>query len=456
MEEVHDADTPTRQAQRAMLAEREAATAKHAASNEDVLGMRLQAVSTSAEAEVSADAARPQPHARRISGASKSFSPNDKMCVMCKFLTERMQQDLSIGFGAHGAFAYGGAGMPPYAMISAVPAPAKGGDSFMEVDASDEEADLVEIDSEEEAAEAEQEEAEEEEEETDESLIQLEASEAEEEEEESESEEEAEEESEEEEEAEEEDASFMQMGSEDETEWTTPEYSAADAAAAAVEPALLETAGEDFQSPAYIDAVYQTSEDSTADEAEEAESEEDASEGTADSAEPSFFESSAVAGTEEASEWATPEYVGAPATEPLSATESVEAELTSFVETASEDEWTTPSFDDNMKAESGAKAYARVIVPAEHEISLVEAAATESVRLCLSPRLTLFQRIVILIALSLSGLLCLGYDKYSMTDSVPSVDRLCSLACRLLTPARLVLCVFLCFICSVVISCDGE
>ncbi len=46
-EEEHDADTPIRQAQRAMLQEREVATAAHA--NEDVLGMRLQAVSEGAD-----------------------------------------------------------------------------------------------------------------------------------------------------------------------------------------------------------------------------------------------------------------------------------------------------------------------------------------------------------------------------------------------------------------------
>jgi len=213
------------------------------------------------------------------------------------------------------------------------------------------------------------------------SLIQVEASEEDEEsdEEESEEEESEEEESEEEESAEEEE-SFLQVSSDDEGEWASPEYTNA---AEEVAPAtnMLETAADDFQTPQYVDAVYQTTEsDAETEESDEAESDE-ALEGTADSAEPAFFESSAVAASaaQDEGEWTTPEYTGPAATEPAAATESVDAELTSFVQTSEEEEWSTPTYTDAAAASNGAKSYARVIVPAAAEQSLIEAAATETV-----------------------------------------------------------------------------
>jgi hypothetical protein len=60
-----------------------------------------------------------------------------------------------------------------------------------------------------------------------------------------------------------------------------------------------------------------------------------------------------------------------------------DAELTAFVQTGdsdeSEDAWTTPAYSDSMQAASGAKSYARVIVPAHKEQSFIEAASTQTV-----------------------------------------------------------------------------
>lgn len=373
-EQEHDADTPIRQSQRAMLAERETATSAHA--NEDVLGMRLQAVAEGSEATAPLD------HARRVSGAAKSFRPNDRMCVMCQFLTQRVQQDLVGGFGGvHSMIA--GAGTPPYTMIAGV-APVAAAAGFLELAESDE--DLVEVEESDEAGveltdESEQEtEAEEEEAvllQTEESEEEEESDESEDESEEEESEEEADEESEEESEESLIEVRASEEGdSEEGSEWSTPEYTA-ESEAAPTPLSLLEEEGEDFQTPQYIDAVFHTVEGEDAESAQtEAEA---AAEGTADSSEPAFFESAAVVSQAAAEgEWTTPEFVGSSA--PVAASESVEAELTAFVQTGEEEGengWSTPTYSDEMSS-TGAKSYARVIVPAHKEQSLIEA-ATETV-----------------------------------------------------------------------------
>jgi len=80
------------------------------------------------------------------------------------------------------------------------------------------------------------------------------------------------------------------------------------------------------------------------------------------------------------SQWTTPEYSGAAPNAVASTTETVEAELTAFVQTGSDEEdgWTTPTYSDAV-APTGSKEYARVIVPAESEQSLIEAAAEQTV-----------------------------------------------------------------------------
>jgi len=139
---------------------------------------------------------------------------------------------------------------------------------------------------------------------------------------------------------------------------------------------LLEEEADDFQTPQYIDAVYQTAEGESS---EEETAEVDA--GTTDSSEPAFFESATVTQTATEGEWTAPEYSGdaaAPA-----AVETVEAEMTGFVEVGSDDEgedgWSTPEYTNAQAEATGAKSYARIIVPAESEQSLIEAAATETV-----------------------------------------------------------------------------
>jgi len=374
-EAEHDADTPIRQAQRAMLAEREEATAAHA--EEDVLGMRL--------AEVSAETEAPQPHARRISGAAKSFTPNDRMCVMCQFLTQRIQQEIG---GAYGSV--GPAGGVSYQFLSGVGSTSHF-NSFMEMMGGDEDSesdeDLIEIVDEDEADADDEDEAEaEDEEEADEES-----------EEESEDESEAEAEDEEEStadeeidslldaaesedaelEAESEEDAFLELSSDEgeseSDEWTTPEYSA-DAAPAPTPIALAETDATS-QTPTFADAEEE--EEQTEESSEEST---EAVEGTADEVEPAFFESSAVAAQESDSEWVTAEYV-AEAAAPKA--EMVEAEMTAFLQTDSDDseegEWTTPEFSDSQSASAGAKSYARVIVPAASEQSLIEATAAETV-----------------------------------------------------------------------------
>lgn len=362
----HDADTPVRQAQRAMLAEREAATAKHA--TEDVLGMRLQAVSEGVEAEASAEAGaypeRFKPEARRISGAAQSFTPNDKMCVMCQFLAQRIQLDLVGGVGHlpyGGAAPYAGFGYPPTTMIAGV-APAG---SFLETEEAEAEEDLVEVDENEEEAEAEEAEDEAEEEESDEA--------------------EAEEES--------EDQSFLQVAEEDEAEdealievsaddaaaeWTTPTFADAEHGTALIEESADEA--DSFQTPQYIDAVYHTVEgEEAAEDTDSAEERDEAEAGTADSSEAVFFESSAlVSRAAEEGEWTTPEFE-AEAAAPKA--ETVPAELTALLQTGEEDgedAWTTPAYSDAQAASTGNKEYARVLVAHDKEQSLIEASASET------------------------------------------------------------------------------
>lgn len=358
-EAEHDADTPLRQAQRAMLAERETATATHA--NEDVLGMRLQAVAEGAGAAAAAYPEKEQPHARRISGAAQSFLPDDKMCVMCQFLSQRIQLDLVGGVHApmYGG-AYGGVATSVIAGVAPV-------SSFLEEeDAADSDSeDLIELadsDEEEEADEAEEaDEQEDEAEAEEEDAVLLEVAEEDEDSEESEDEEESDEE----EEAEEEEAALIQVGGSDEGEWLAPEY--ADSEAAPVPTALIESEADDFQTPQYIDGVYHTvegEEAETADETDEAEA------GTADASEAAFFESSALASVAANDEWVTPEFAAAPA---APAVEMADAELTALLAVAEEmvapadaATWSTPTYSDAQKP-TGNKAYARIVSDAAHE-----------------------------------------------------------------------------------------
>lgn len=357
-EAEHDADTPLRQAQRAMLAERETATAAHA--NEDVLGMRLQAVAEGANAEAGAAAypEKEQPHARRISGAAQSFLPDDKMCVMCQFLSQRIQLDLVGGVHApmYGG-AYGGVATSVIAGVAPV-------SSFLEEEdaAADESEDLIELadsDSDEEAeADEEADEQEDEAEAEEEDAVLLEVAEEDEEEESDEDEAEDEAEADEESEADEEEAALIQVASDDEG-WQAPEY--ADSEAAPVPTALIESEADDFQTPQYIDGVYHTVE---GEEAETAEETDEAEAGTADASEAAFFESSALASVAANDEWVTPEFAAAPA---APAVEMADAELTALLAVAEEmvapadaATWSTPTYSDEQKP-TGNKQYARIV-----------------------------------------------------------------------------------------------
>jgi len=313
-------DTPMRQAQRAMITERESATSTHA--NEDVLGMRLQAVSEGSE--------KPQIRGRRISGASSSFKPNDKMCVMCQFLTQRIQQQMMGSVGLHHHYyGYGADGLPPYSMMTGV------GPALVEVRGDEsEEADEAEED-----------------------------------------EDEADEEEEEEEGEEEVGQSFVEVQSDEEgeTEWTTPEYSMIEEAEASkAHDSNLEEEGEEFQAPEYIDAVYQNNNEEEMTEAEIAE----ADAGTADSSEPSFFESEALVNkNEDESEWTTPEYTSEKAEVP------VESSLLQVAE-EEEDGWTTPTYTD-VATSSDKKEYARILLPEtkeEEEPSLIESTSDQAAK----------------------------------------------------------------------------
>jgi hypothetical protein len=340
--------------------------------------MRLQAVSEGVEAEAEAEATtekrrRVPKRARRVSGAAKSFLPNDKMCVMCQFLTERIQLDLTGRVGSamahpYGGYSYGGVSTNMMAGVATT------GKSFLEItdaDGEDEADEETDEETDEEADEAEvEEEADEEteEEEGDDVLLQV-----------AEADESDEEEADEgEEEAEEEEASITDETEEEASasEWATPEYTAlvetAAKAAGAEEDATTQT-------PQYIDAVYQTTEDAAT---EEETAEVDA--GTTDVVEPSFFESAAVAGTAGDAAWTTPAYTAAEQDASAAApAEMVDAEMTSFVEVNADASWVTPQYDEAAAAATaGTKVYARVLqateedeAEAEEEPALVEAAS---------------------------------------------------------------------------------
>jgi len=373
-----EADTPTRQAQRSMLAEREAATAVHR--EEDVLGMRMMEVEEGAETDAEKRKKKPASRGRRVSGAARSFLPNDKMCVMCQFLTERIALDL-LGraspaiAGPYGGYSYGGDGNPPFAMIGGVAPAGKSADAFIEM--TDEDAD-EEADTEEEADEIEgEEEADEEAEEESEDLALLQISEEEEEEADEEadeeSEEEADEESDSEDESEEEDLNeaVIEDATEEEeaaSDWTTPLYSLAET------DASTSVKGEengDFQTPQYIDSVYQSNDAEEAEMTEEDQTETD--EGTTDSSEPTFFESAATVGTNDDTEWTTPEYANEKAEAPV-ATAPAE---TAFIEVAEAEGWTTPQYSDAAVEASGKKEYARILATEEEEAEEEEPALIE-------------------------------------------------------------------------------
>jgi len=194
-------------------------------------------------------------------------------------------------------------------------------------------------------------------------------------------------------------------------DWQEPEYN--NNAAPAPTVSLLETdtdtnAGEQFQTPQYIDTVYQEQLDANEAEAE-AETEVEARDGvvaaesaagTADMAEPAFFESGAIAsrGEDESdSEWATPEYTSEKADTPIP-TPSVLLETSTVVGEEAQDQseteteaagsvaeagaqaqgWTTPVYTDSAApSQSSGKHYAR-IVPTVQPQSLLEASAHES------------------------------------------------------------------------------
>jgi hypothetical protein len=383
-EETLESDTPTRQAQRAMLAERETATAAHR--DEDVLSMRMMQVEEGADATAEKRKKKKSPasRGRRVSGAARSFLPNDKMCVMCQFLTERISLDL-IGHAnpsianPYGGYHYGSDGNPPMAMIGAVAPAGKGGDSFLEVTEEDEEADE---EGEEEADELETEEADEveAEEEESEDLALLQISEEEEEETEDESEDESEEEADEEAEDESEEEASISDETEEEaaSEWTTPLYAMAETAATTSTASDSEENG-DYQTPQYVDGVYQnTAEEVT----EEDQAETDA--GTADLSEPTFFESQATVNTADDTEWTTPEYSSDKAEAPI-------AEATAFLEVGQSQGWTTPTYSDSAVESTGKKEYARILTTEEEEeeeteSSLIEQAAESEVKF-FSPRI---------------------------------------------------------------------
>jgi len=253
-------------------------------------------------------------------------------------------------------------------MISGVAPPPAAKDAFIERGEDDSDAD-EEADEETDEVEADEEaEVEEEEESEDLALLQI----SEEEEEEEESDEEADEEAEEEsdEEAHIEDESDEEAAS----EWTTPLYSLAETAATTSTSDASNDENGDFQTPQYVDGVYQTTGEEEMTDEEQTET--DA--GTADSSEPTFFESEATVNSNDETEWTTPEYSEAKAEVPV-------AEPTAFLEVSASEGWTTPTYTDASES-SGKKEYARVIVPAEEEeeqeeeASLIEQAAESEVK----------------------------------------------------------------------------
>jgi len=141
-------DSPIRQAQRERHSEREAAATA-------MDGVSLL--------ESSARASSRGPAQNRITGAVKTFNPNDNMCVMCQFLVQRIQLDMA-HFNVMGGFVGAntkGTGGAANAATGGAGASAKGDDFFFLQIAEGEEAEA-------EAEEEDEDEADEEDEETDE------------------------------------------------------------------------------------------------------------------------------------------------------------------------------------------------------------------------------------------------------------------------------------------------
>jgi len=189
-----------------------------------------------------------------------------------------------------------------------------------------------------------------------------------------ESEEEADEESEDESEEESEEEADQEAHIEDETEeeeaaseWTTPLYSLAETSAT-TSTASDEENG-DFQTPQYVDGVYQNN-------AEEEVTEEDQAEtdaGTNDASEATFFESQATVNTNDDTEWMTPEY----ANEKAETLAAAPVEATAFLEVAESEGWATPQYTDAETQSSGKKEYARILANSEEEEEEEEAALIE-------------------------------------------------------------------------------
>jgi len=150
---VLNGDTPVRQAQRERREERSVAA------DEDVAGFSLLEASSAAGSARYAGANGPA--LDRLTGASKTFHPNDQMCVMCQFLVQRTQLDMA-HFNVLGGFT----GIKAAGANGAGNAAAGGGDagakaateegSFLEIGtafgADDESADWAAKDAEEAAA----------------------------------------------------------------------------------------------------------------------------------------------------------------------------------------------------------------------------------------------------------------------------------------------------------------
>lgn len=389
-----DAETPTRQAQRSHMAERQ----------QQVLSMRMQqvdqqsAISSEAEASASTETERRRvrrwrkrggrPFAHRVSGAARSFAPNDRMCVLCQFMVQRAQQDLATMYGV----TVGPEGLSAGLATAAATTPsvfvfAEENSETAALDEAEDEADAEDEVSTEEAEELEDEQADEaddeedtESEDEDEEESEEEESDESEDEAEDDSEDESEDESEEEtdsedeEEAEDEDAAFLQIAEvesesdETEGEWTTPEFTNENKpiTAALIEQRAAQRADNEgeWTTPEFLpEAAHEEVEMATADIAENAEAAE-AEEAEAvpenhDQVETVFFESNAKAKSDEGedSEWTTPEYALAETKAKVSAKGEDESEGEGGAE------WQAPEYSDSMAANSDLKEYAKVIAP---------------------------------------------------------------------------------------------
>jgi hypothetical protein len=122
----------------------------------------------------------------------------------------------------------------------------------------------------------------------------------------------------------------------------------------------------DYQTPQYVDGVYQNNAEEEISEADQDET--DA--GTADSSEPTFFESQATVNTNDDTEWTTPEYENDKADAPA-------AEATAFLEIGASEGWTTPQYTDADTQSTGKKEYARILTTSEEEEEETEPALIE-------------------------------------------------------------------------------